>query len=219
MRRLAALLVLVLFSAGLAQASEEMAETKIVEDFGRQAEGSFPEGWKARHSGAEEVYRVSRQENEAFLAARSKGEAVAIAKEFKYRLQDYPYLSWEWRVLCLPQGAEESKKELADSAAGVYVIFEGWVSPNTLKYVWSSSLPQGQTTESPYAATTKIIVLESGPEKKGEWVAEKVNVLEDYRRLFGQEPGQVQAIGLMSDSDNTRSIAEADYRRLQVSRQ
>jgi hypothetical protein len=50
---------------------------------------------------------------------------------------------------------------------------------------------------------------DSSPLKK--WVAEEVNVYEDYKRLFDHEPEPVQAIAIMSDANNTRSRAVADY--------
>jgi hypothetical protein len=99
------------------------------------------------------------------------------------------------------------------------VIFPGRFRPDNIKYVWSASLPIGTTTESPYNSKTKIVVLRNQGSPLGTWVCEKVNVYEDYKRLFGDEPGHVQAIGLMSDSDNTESIAQADYKEISISKQ
>ena len=56
-------------------------------------------------------------------------------------------------------------------------------------------------TESPYSSKTKIIVLRNQSSPAGEWVSERANVYEDYKRLFGGEPELVQAVGLMSDSE------------------
>jgi hypothetical protein len=50
------------------------------------------------------------------------------------------------------------------------------------------------------------------------WGPEKVNVYEDYKRLFGREPKHVRAIGLMSDSDNTESTAQAHYKGITISK-
>jgi len=38
-----------------------------------------------------------------------------------------------------------------------------------------------------------------------------VNVLEDYRRAFGEEPPRVRSVGIMSDSDNTGERTVAYY--------
>ena len=188
-----------------------------VEDFSRFRTGTFPEGWKSRGGDGAKVYRVNANP-ENFLQAKAVDSAVSIAKEFEYDLTAYPFLSWQWRVFKLPRGGDERYKETGDSAAAIYVIFPGRFRPDNIKYVWSASLPMGTTTESPYNSKTKIVVLQNHSSPSGTWMSEKVNVYEDYKRLFGEKPEHVQAIGLMSDSDNTQSRAEADYKGIVISK-
>jgi hypothetical protein len=76
----------------------------------------------------------------------------------------------------------------------------------------------GTNTKSPYTGRTEIVVLQNNSSPLETWVSEEVNVYKDYRRLFGEEPSEVQGIGIMTDSDNTKSIALAHYRRLSVSK-
>jgi hypothetical protein len=187
-----------------------------VEDFSSSKDGSFPEGWKSRGGDGSDVYRV-KSNHETYLEANAVSSAVAIAKKFAYELNEYHYLKWQWRVVKLPQGGDERFKETGDSAASIYVIFEGFVRPDTIKYVWSASLPLGTTTQSPYNSKTKIVVLQNQHSPLGQWVTETVDVYADYQRLFEREPKQVQAIGLMSDSDNTGSVAIAHYKGIAVS--
>jgi hypothetical protein len=212
-----AIVLPLLLVLGIAAASgSEKESTRMVEDFSSFKDGSFPEGWKSRGGDESAVYRV-RSNQEAYLEANAVNSAVAIAKEFSYELNEYPCLRWRWRVLDLPKGGDERFKETGDSAAGIYVIFEGFLRPNTIKYVWSASLPLGTLTESPYNSKTKIVVLRNQHSPMGEWVAEAVDVSADYKRFFKGEPKQVQAIGLMSDSDNTGSKAVAHYRGIMIS--
>jgi hypothetical protein len=193
---------------------------RTVEDFSSFEVGTFPEGWKSRGGDGGEVYRVrSDSEKEPYLEANAKDSAVTIAKEFQYNITEYPYLMWQWRVLELPRDGDERFKKTGDSSAAIYVIFEGRFRPKNIKYVWSASLPIGTTTESPYSSKTKIVVLRNQGSPLGEWVRESVNVHADYERLFGGKPEQVQAIGLMSDSDNTESTALAHYRGIVIGKQ
>ena len=196
---------------------DEPGSVRKVEDFSSFATGTFPEGWKSRGGKASDVYRV-RSNKETYLEANAINSAVIIAKEFEYDLKEYPHLMWHWRVLELPQGADERFKNTGDSAAAIYVIFEGRLRPDNIKYVWSASLPLGTTTESPYNSKTKIVVLRNQSSPLGEWISERVNVYADYKRIFAREPKQVQAIGLMSDSDNTNSRAVAHYMGIMISR-
>ena len=197
---------------------EEQGNIRKVEDFSSFKAGSFPEGWKSRGGDGSEVYRV-RSNQETYLEANANNSAVTIAKKFTYNLKEYPYLMWQWRVLELPQGGDERFKKTGDSAAAIYVIFKGLLRPDNMKYVWSASLPLGTTTESPYSSKTKIVVLRNQLSPIGEWVSERVNVYADYKRLFACEPKTVQAIGLMSDSDNTGSKAVAHYKGIMISKQ
>jgi hypothetical protein len=190
-------------------------DTRVVENFSSFEIGTFPEGWKSRGGDGSEVYRV-RSDKEPYLEANAKNSAVTIAKKFQYDLTEYPHLIWQWRVLELPEGGDERFKKTGDSAAAIYIIFKGRFRPKNIKYVWSASLPVGTITESPYSSKTKIVVLRNQRSPLGEWVRERVNVHADYQRLFGGKHERVQAIGLMSDSDNTESTAVAHYRGLMI---
>ncbi len=200
------------------RAGDEPGDVINVEDFSSFKVGTFPEAWKSRGGDASKVYCV-KADTETYLEAKAVNSGISIAKKLEYDLGAYPFLSWQWRVSELPKGGDERYKKTGDSAAGIYVIFPGRFRPDNIKYVWSASLPIGTTTESPYNSKTKIVVLQNQCSPIGTWVSEKVNVYEDYKRLFGNEPEHVQAIGLMSDSDNTESIAQADYKEISISKQ
>lgn len=203
------------FAGLLFRSTGYASSVRKIEDFSLFKEGSFPKGWRSRGGNAAEVYQI-KSDHEAYLEANAENSAVAIAKKFTYELSQYPYLKWQWRVLDLPQGADERFKETGDSAAAIYVIFEGIIRPNIIKYVWSASLPIETMTQSPYNSKTKIVVLENQHSPLDQWIEEKVDVYADYKKLFEKKPEQVQAIGLMSDSDNTNSLALAHYKCIHV---
>jgi len=196
--------------------SDGKPSVQRVEDFSSVKDGAFPEDWESRGGDLRDVYRI-RSTDEVYLEARAVNSAVAIAKKFEYDLNEFPYLKWQWRVLKLPLEGDERFKETGDSAAAIYVIFDGFFRPDTIKYVWSASLPLGTTTESPYSGKTKIVVLQNQHSPLEQWITESVNVEADYKRLFKKEPKPVQAIGLMSDSDNTSSVSVAHYKEIAVS--
>jgi len=214
------LFVLFCLSAIGGVAQEDSATIRYVEDFSRFKAGTFPEGWKciwSSDSKGKEVYSV-RSEQKSYLEARAVTSDILIAKEFKYDLKEYPFLTWQWRAVELPKGADERQKETGDSGAGIYVVFPGWFRPKNIKYVWSSSLPKGTVLESPYNSKTKIVILRNQYTPLEKWISEEVNVYEDYKKLFGHEPDNVRAIAIMSDSNDTGSKAEAHYRQICISK-
>ena len=212
--KIGSLLFLLLFFSGLVSASDII----VIDRFDPAETGRIPSQWRARNDEetrkAKKIYLVKREGANGYLAAHSKGDAVQIGREVEIDLRRYPFLRWRWRVARLCNGGDERYKKSGDSAAAVYVVFPTWKmwKPKALKYVWSAStLPKGYRTESPYSSDTKIIVLENRNASLGTWIQEWVNILRDYEKYWGKNLKPVKLIGVMSDSDNTRSEAVADY--------
>lgn len=207
-------LMMAILSLGLGASAAEF----LVDDFSKNKAGEMPKQWHSRGKKPEQVYAIASEDGNQFLQADSRGKDVWLGVEVKelnadkkLDPKDYPYLSWRWRVNQLPEGADERQKKLQDSAAAVYVVFPGLPPPRTIKYVWSSSVPEGSVLPSPYTARTQIIVLHSGSAKAGQWITEKVNYYEDYRRLFKEDPSKVRGVSILSDGDATKSRSAADY--------
>ena len=150
-----------------------------------------------------------------------------------------PWLSWEWRVERFPEGASVEVDELDDSPARVVVTFDGDVDllgPRdrlfretvefftgtvlpfaTLMYVWDGQAPVEKAVA--YARTGRVqyLVVESGAARAGGWLAYRRNVVEDYRRVFGGEPGRIRHVGLLADSDDLRTRTDAWFANLAFS--
>ncbi len=78
-------------------------------------------------------------------------------------------------------------------------------------YVWANELPVETIVPSPHFDRIKFLVVESGPARLGQWLHYRRNVLEDYRRAFGEEPGDIVSIGVLTDTDNTGQSARGWY--------
>jgi hypothetical protein len=211
-----AFLILMLSVATVAQANDQALLTgQIVplENFEQYPPQAFPNNWKVRgdEDTARVIYRVAEEDGNHFLHARAEKQAVQIGLTKTFSPKQFPVLQWRWRVQQLPAGANERALKTNDSAAGVYVVFDSTIVPRVIKYVWSSSLPVGTQMDSPVYWRAKVVVLESGVAAASEWRKEAVNFYEDYKRLFGFEPSEVEGVALLTDSDTTATMAEADY--------
>jgi hypothetical protein len=120
-------------------------------------------------------------------------------------------LRWRWRAIQLPPEGDERAEATNDSASGVWVVFDNRVLPRALKYVWSTTQPVGTRLTNPGYWRAKTIVLRSGSTHLGTWQEETVNIYQDYKAFFGEEPGEVQGIAVKTSSDSTKSVAVADY--------
>lgn len=188
----------------------------VLDDFDGDSAACFPNRWKSRDdaAAAARIYQVVAENGDRFLHAAAHADSVQIGLPVSFRLEEYPLLSWRWRVAELPAGADEREASTNDSAAGVYVVFKGGflgLLPQAIKYVWSAREPRGTALPSPRYPNARIVVLESGSDDCGAWKVETVNVADDYRRLFHAEPPAPQGIAVLTDADNTQSRAVADY--------
>lgn len=86
----------------------------------------------------------------------------------------------------------------------------------TLTYVWCNSRPVGTVVVSPRTDRVRKIVVESGPGHVGEWRDYRRDVVADYRRAFGEEPGPLIGVALMTDADNTGEKITAWYGALRL---
>lgn len=182
-------------------------------DFKADDIGKFPSMWHAREDKKPASHMVRAEGERLFLHVESINNADPVGHELSANPNRTPWLRFAWRALGLPPGGDERGKTTNDSALGIYVFLESWgLPPKTIKYVWSSTLPRGTTTESPFFSRVKIVVLRCGAAMAERWVEEEVNILEDYRRLFREEVvPNIIGIGVLTDSNDTGTRAAGDY--------
>jgi hypothetical protein len=181
--------------------------------------GQFSQGalehWKPEtFSGTTEYQLETDSERGTVLRAISQGTASGLFREIDVDLNATPWLHWSWKVDNLIQGANERTKTGDDYPARIYVVFSGGVffwKTRALNYVWSSHQVAGSEWPNAYTGNARMIAVESGETLLGEWRHEARDVRADYRRLFGEEPGPVAAVALMTDTDNTGQSATAAY--------
>ncbi len=204
------------WSGGLRAAGNDCV---TIDDLSTSKIGEFPPGWKPRKEAGKDVYSVREENGARFLRAVSRGLGIQAAKQYEWDLTTHPVLAWSWRVQEFPSGADERNAKTNDSALGVYAVFpHSPVSVKSVKYIWSERVRVGTHLTSS-RGLTQVRVLRSGAERKGEWVEERVNVLEDYRRYFGEtEVPKPLGIAVLTDSDDTRSSAQGDYADFRVCR-
>ena len=140
----------------------------------------------------------------------------------------------------MPSSANEKEKGKDDCAARVFVVFKdqlprasaysrlkhklgttfsSFVPPGVaICYVWSNKLAKEESLESPFTDWVRIVAVESGTEKKDQWVSEQRNVFEDFKRLFGAEPEKIVGVAVMTDTDQTGESITSFYREISFTR-
>ncbi len=202
----------------------------LIDDFEDEEVGSLPGGWwnrdvkrRADHPEESLLYHYSVEEEDGnkylyFNHTDARHLNLPLKERDNINIYDTPILSWRWKVDQIPEGADETSKNANDAAASIYVVFDmGRVAlfkrvPKSIRYTWSSTLKKG-SDHSIFFGNQKIVVLESGNDRVGKgWIRVKRNIVEDYRRLFGDDPpGKPLAILILSDGDSTNQPAVASY--------
>lgn len=190
----------------------------VLEDFSENLPGEVPQGWvtwRDKDKKKPKLYRVRRNNSHFYVAAEDTGHSVILGKPIHWNPQEHPILTWCWRANALPPGGNERLDHANDSAAGLYVLFSrNWLGvPRQIKYVWSTTLPEGTFDRRPRIFRPYFLVLESGAEGVGRWQFEQVDLERDHRRAFSgaEAPKRTLALGLLTDANSTDSYAEADY--------
>ena len=147
--------------------------------------------------------------------------------------QQRPILVWRWKILQPVAGADTTKRYGEDAPVRVIVSFAGDVKSlpfseqlffsqtkaltgidvpyATLEYVWGTGAPKGTIVINSYTSRIRMILVESGGAPLDEWVIEVRDVVEDFRRAFGEEPGHITAIAIYTDADATRAQARGVF--------
>ncbi len=180
-------------------------------------------------------YSMERQGDESYLKAESKASSSAIVFTKSFNVFDYPRVKWRWKISNVYTKGNAEEKAGDDYPIRVFIMFKydpdkasflgrirhglgksifGVEPPySSLNYIWASRKQNPDIITNPYSSDTKMIILQAGSEKAGQWVEEDVNIVRDYKRAFGEEPPVTASIAIMNDSDNTgeASVSYIDY--------
>ena len=182
-------------------------------DIGHFSSGRIDQ-WDSKTFVGKTDYALVDDGSRQVLLADSQASASGLYREIAIDLEQTPLLNWSWKVDNLLDGHDERTRAGDDYPARLYVVFSGGLMfwrTRAINYVWSSNQPAGSEWPNAFTSNARMIAVRGGAGLKGKWVAEQRDVLADYRRLFGEEPGKIAAIALMTDTDNTGLSARAWY--------
>lgn len=195
------------------------SDTVVLEDFEEGPLDSLPPGWTWKDSDDKKVkpYAVRQgtgPDESRYLAATDEGQSVILGKDVSWNLEQYPYISFRLRVHKIPVGGDERDDKKVDSAAGLYFIYRKRLGliPESVKYVWSSTLPVGTAVLRHGTGRPWMVAIGSGTDHLGEWRTYVFDLRQAYQDTFGKNPpGKMVGIGILSDANSTGSQAFADY--------
>jgi hypothetical protein len=229
-----------LLVAGMAIAADTLAP------FSAAAPGSaLPAGWRIVTLPRVAPARVAlvADEGRTVLEVHSRNAAGSAAHALDLDPAAHPVLAWRWKVDRVVAHADLARREGDDFAARVYVFFDvpdaelAWgervklalarllhghdVPSAGLCYVWDNVHASGTVAPNPYVPHIRTFVLRSGNARAGQWVEEKRDLADDFRRAFpGRAAGvpRVTGIAAGNDTDQTGEDVTARFGDFHVER-
>lgn len=178
-------------------------------------------------------YSWTEKDGRPALEAASERSASIWRKKLDPALGSVGEVSFSWWAQGLIANANVSDVDREDAVARVIFGFGGDVDQlplrtrmkfelaqaltgeappyATLMYVWDSKLPVGTVVVNPRSDRIRKIVVDSGPAELRRWREHRRNLVEDFRLAFGEAPGPLLSMAVMTDSDNNRASARTWY--------
>ena len=199
-------------------ATAAVAQTQVlVEDWAKYPVGTkgVPFDWQRQSWGSPKYdFSIDAHDGRKVLHMRSANEGSTMSRDIKGKvdLKETPLLEWSWTATVLPKDGNSCKKATDDQAAQVFVVwprFPTAVRSRIIGYVWDTTAPAGTICKSEKTGTVTYVVVRSGTAELGKWFIERRNVVEDFRKIYGEEPENPEALSVAIDSNDTSSTAES----------
>jgi len=187
------------------------AETVLIGDFS----SGILTGWEEKIFKGLTDYKLVRIDNKLALRAQSRSSASGLVKKIRIDLQKYPYLNWSWKIEKGLPAMDEKSKAGDDYCARVYVIAsDGLFFWNTkaINYVWSAGSKKGEIWPNAFAGKNAMMkAIRSREDEMSVWYEEQRNIYRDFKEIHGKEIRFIDAVAIMTDTDNSNGKAVAWY--------
>lgn len=172
-------------------------------------------GWEEKSFSGKTDYQIVTEQKDTVVKATSKAAASGLFRKIHIDLQQTPYLNWRWRLDQPLHSLDEKTKSGDDYGARVYVVVDGGLffwNTKAINYVWASTLPTGESWPNAFAGkNAMMLALRSSSDKTATWYGEKRNVADDLKKFFGTEIRFIDAVAIMTDTDNSGQQTTAYY--------
>lgn len=218
---------------------------EAIERFSANPAGALPSRWESMvifRTKKQTHYQLVTEQDDTILHARAESASSGLMQQVNIDPAIQPWLSWRWKIGEQADTADVAVHETEDSPARIILGFDGdkdtlpfvdqimfetarivtgYDFPYaTLMYVWENNAPIGTVLPSGRSERIKKMVVANGPDAVGQWRDFSRNIVEDFQKAFGEKPGSLIGVGVLTDTETVGDTAEAWYGdiRLQTTR-
>ncbi|HJV72937.1 MAG TPA: DUF3047 domain-containing protein [Noviherbaspirillum sp.] len=227
---------------GAAASLESPGET--ITPFSSSPAAGLPHGWEPLiilRTKKQTQYRLISKDNVTVLHARADKSSSGLMQRVDIDPTEQAWLHWDWKIRNLVKTADNTKRATEDSPVRIILGFDGdkeslpfadqilfetakMVTGHdfpyaTLMYIWENNAPVGTVISSGHSSRIKMMVAAQGAEGIGEWRNFARNIVQDFEKAFGEKPGRLIGVGVLTDTDNTGETVEAWYGDIRLQRE
>lgn len=215
----------------------DAAPATEISAFSSAAPGQLPSGWHPyvlRRDLPRTRYMLAREGGRVALHAQARRSATGLHCALAIEPAQRSALRFSWKVPHVHDRADVATAELDDCPARLIVAFDGDIARLSLRdrllfdqvelftgqrlpfamlmYVWDGGRHAVNTVHRNHrTARIQYLTVESGGARTGQWLNYQRDVAADYRRVFGEAPGRVIGVGVLTDGDALKTDHDAWY--------
>lgn len=204
--------------------------------FSDNAPEGVPQGWlpiTLAPTKKSTRYQLTADGGKTVLHAHAVGAASALMQEVSVDLSEQAWLQWRWKVDRLLERSNNFNRDTEDSPVRIVLAFDGDKSTlpfteqvmfetgrmisghepayATLMYIWERTAPIDTIITNSRTGRIKKVVAASGKADIGKWRTLSRDIVADFKTAYGEKPGRLIGVGVMTDTDNTGETIEAWY--------
>lgn len=208
-----------------------------VEPFSGTLAGAVPTGWlpfAIRRDLRQTRYAAMQHEGRGVLHAQASSSATGLRCAVNIDPMRLGQLHFSWRAPVVPAHSNVAEPEHDDCPARLVLAFDGdelrlplrdrlfyeqvelftghRLPFATLMYVWDGGQHAPESVHRNHRTQRiQYLAVESGNARAGRWLHYQRDVVADYQRVFGEKPGAITSVGVLTDGDALKLDLEAWY--------
>lgn len=204
--------------------------------FSANPAGGLPQGWAPMvifKNKKQTQYQLVTEQEKTVLRAYAANASSGLMQYVSIEPETRPWLHWQWKFHTLGDKILHAKDITEDVPARIILGFDGDKERlpfseqilfetariitghdfpyATLMYEWHGQAPLGTIKHSNRSSRIRTVVVESGSDGVGTWRDFTRNIVEDFEKAYGEKPGKLIGVGILTDSDHTGETVETWY--------
>ena len=216
--------------------TQQALSKERIAPFSMHVTGSLPRAWEPLvilRTKKPTRYQLVDDHGKTVLHAYAEEASSGLMQHVRIDPLAWSWLDWQWKVGSIVETTDQAQHVTEDSPARIILGFDGDKDTlpfsdqilfetaklftghdfpyATLMYIWDKNAPIGTVMTSRRSGRIKMMVVANGASGVGQWQTFTRNIAEDFERAYGEKPGQLIGVGVLTDTDNLGETVEAWY--------